>query len=117
MNYKIVNKEVVSFFLIFDFFNTYFLFSKVNENVTVTNLSETMYNYVVLSGDNTTVMYGQIVDYLQTFQAGIYERRDDYRYTGQNCSNSSLWNFPSNLLFTITVITTIGYGYVTPVSW
>ena len=44
-------------------------------------------------------------------------RRTDLRYTGQDCSTTSAWNFPSALLFTITVITTIGYGYVTPTSW
>ena len=62
-------------------------------------------------------MYAQIADYLSNFTDDVYDRRSDFRYTGQDCSTTSAWNFPSALLFTITVITTIGYGYVTPISW
>ncbi|CAF0731179.1 unnamed protein product [Didymodactylos carnosus] len=90
---------------------------KVGENVSVTNLSETMYNYVVLSGDNQTVMYDQMEDYLANFTTDIYARKDQLRYTGQDCDTVSGWSFPSAMLFTITVITTIGYGHITPVSW
>ncbi len=89
----------------------------MGENISITNISETMYNYVVLSNDNTTTMYAQIVGYLDNFTDEVYDRRTELRYTGQDCETTSGWNFPSALLFTITVITTIGYGYVTPTSW
>lgn len=62
-------------------------------------------------------MYDQIAGYLVNFTADVYERREQLRYTGQNCTEQSGWNFPSALLFAITVITSIGYGHVTPVSW
>jgi len=85
--------------------------------MSVTNISETMYNYVVIDSANTTTKYAEIYDYLYNFTNDVYNRRNLLRYTGQDCETTSAWNFPSALLFTITVITTIGYGYVTPVSW
>ena len=76
-----------------------------------------MYSYVVITDDNTTAMYAQMVTYLTNFTKDINQRRIELRYAGQDCTTESNWNFPSALLFAITVITTIGYGHVTPTSW
>jgi hypothetical protein len=90
---------------------------KVQENISITNISESMYNDVVLSDGNTTDLYAKMVYYMNNFTLDVYQRRLNYRYVGQDCITGSEWNFPSALLFTITVVTTIGYGYVTPTSW
>ena len=76
-----------------------------------------MYNYAAVSNVDTSIIYEKIVSYLENFTNDIYERKNDYRYTGQDCTTTSGWTFPSALLFTITIITSIGYGHVTPTSW
>jgi hypothetical protein len=76
-----------------------------------------MYNDVSLSTGDTDELYDQIVDLVENFTNDVYDRKNNFRYTGQNCSNTTGWTFPSALLFTITIITTIGYGHITPVSW
>jgi hypothetical protein len=85
--------------------------------MSVSNLSETIYNYVVISNDNISLMYTQMESYLANYTSDIYDRRSLLRYTGQDCSTTSGWSFPSALLFTITVVTSIGYGQITPTSW
>lgn len=41
---------------------------------------------------------------------------DSYKYSGMPCDVNS-WIFESSILFTMTLITTIGYGHITPETW
>ena len=44
-----------------------------------------MYSYVAISNDDTEASYEQIVSYLENFTNDVYDRRDNLRYTGQDC--------------------------------
>ncbi|CAF3165015.1 unnamed protein product [Rotaria socialis] len=91
--------------------------ASLEESIEVTDLSEEIYDYVISSTDNITEIYQGVVDYLDNFTSDIYDRKSTYNYVGQDCPTASGWIYSSALLFTINVITTIGFGQVTPVSW
>jgi len=67
------------------------------------------------SKDNSTVATENLVALLVDFRNQVLSVRGSYYYTGQDCStDSSVWNFLNVLLFTITIVSTIGYGQISP---
>lgn len=62
--------------------------------------------------DGPSVYNPKLMKMLSEFATEINSIKDKYKYSGQDCENTSLWNYWSAILFTITVVTTMGYGHV-----
>jgi hypothetical protein len=54
---------------------------------------------------------------LREFRRQIIEIQENTTYYGQDCELDSKWNLFSSILFTITTISTIGYGFTAPITW
>ncbi|CAF0847712.1 unnamed protein product [Rotaria sordida] len=67
--------------------------------------------------DNTTVAYAKIGSMLYDYRDFVITTGLKYRYYGDDCSIVNKWTYPNSLLFAITIITTIGYGNITPMTW
>lgn len=84
-----------------------------------------LFNYIFFntSSDadtaNATGRYGpsvynpQIQTWLYNFSTYVMSVSSKYGYTGQDCETQSMWQYMSAMLFTFTVVSTIGYGHVT----
>jgi len=68
------------------------------------------------SKDNETVANLKIEKLLVAYRDDIFDIQDTYGYSGQDCEQSK-WNFPDALLFSVTIITTIGFGNISPSTW
>ncbi|CAF1147059.1 unnamed protein product [Didymodactylos carnosus] len=92
----------------------------------VNQLKQTLVSYIQfnttstgtdLTKDNMTTAYQKIGLMLIDFRTNVLNITSTYRYEGDDCSEVNKWTFPGALLFAITIITTIGYGNITPVTW
>lgn len=66
------------------------------------------------SKDNITVATETIDQWLIDFKDSLMSNQGNYGFSGQDCTNGLKWSFTGALLFTVTIITTIGYGQLPP---
>lgn len=83
-------------------------FDEEEKNLTSTSLNFTSENQM------PEVVIDQM---LRDFRDVVLSIEAKYKYFGRDCVENSKWKFFSSLLFSITIITTIGYGHVTPTTW
>jgi hypothetical protein len=71
------------------------------------------------STSNNTIRepYYPINILLEQFRDEVIEISYNYRYSGRECGEDSKWTFFSSLLFTITLMSTVGFGHVAPQTW
>ena len=63
--------------------------------------------------DNTTVAFEKIGQMLYDYRDFVIQTTTKYRSYGEDCSVTNKWTYPNALLFSITIISTIGYGNIT----
>ncbi|UJR31068.1 hypothetical protein I4U23_018578 [Adineta vaga] len=90
--------------------------SYIQYNTTTTSLVTLPSATYVLERDNQTVAYEKLALMLTNYREFIITTGTKYRYYGDSCSVVK-WTFANSLLFAITIITTIGYGNITPMTW
>ncbi|CAF0868537.1 unnamed protein product [Didymodactylos carnosus] len=97
-----------------------------DQQTSINQLKQTLVSYIQFnttsSGadstkDNMTTAYQKIGSMLIDFRTNVLNITSTFKYEGQDCSEVNKWTFPGALLFSITVITTIGFGNITPVTW
>jgi potassium channel subfamily K, invertebrate len=97
---------------------------KGEEATTITKLKADLLTYIQFNitsnpsdtdKDNETVTNKKIETWLVDFREKVLEVQDDYGYTG-SCEKPK-WDLPGAILFAVTIITTIGYGNITPATW
>jgi hypothetical protein len=83
------------------------------------NLDNAINNNLMISSSNNTITepYYTINILLEQFRDEIIEISYNYRYSGRECGEDSKWTFFSSLLFTITLMSTVGFGHVAPQTW
>ena len=65
-----------------------------------------------LSKDGPNIYNPILTQWLIDFRVKIIQLNSNYKYNGQDCENESMWTYFSALLFTFSVVSTIGYGHV-----
>lgn len=58
-----------------------------------------------------------IDQFLNDFKQIVLDIQKETHYSGQDCIEDSRWTFYSALLFTISIMSSVGYGNVSPLTW
>jgi hypothetical protein len=99
------------------------LFNYIRLNLT--EIETVLYKELNQSGQNNYDLYIQKrIEFSNSYHKDAHENlmkfRDEilaiektYKYRGQNCINDTSWTIESSLLYTLTLLSTIGYGHVT----
>jgi hypothetical protein len=82
-------------------------------NFIMLNMTNDQNEFINNNYDNNLILVNLFKDYRNQ----VLDNSDTYLYTGQNCDKVTRWNLASSFLFTLTLITTIGYGHIAPVTW
>ena len=69
------------------------------------------------NNNNNNEPYPYINSLLADFRRKIIEIQDNTSFYGQDCVIDSKWSLFSAILFTITTISTVGYGFIAPLTW
>ncbi|CAF0991018.1 unnamed protein product [Rotaria sordida] len=96
--------------------------------VEINNLKQKIVNYIqkntttstdffAVGKDNTTIAFAKIGSMLYEYREFIIGINSKYQYYVDDCGHLRQWSYANSLLFSITVITTIGYGNITPTTW
>ena len=65
---------------------------------------------------NETAFEDKVNESLYTYVEKLVEASNDVGFDGSNDTWDKAWTFPNSLLFTVTIMTTVGYGHISPKS-
>ena len=95
-------------------FNLLFVNNTDDENMSDNETVNFIENYEQDSNIKQNRNFRQII---KEFRSKIIDIQDIYKYYGQNCSLDNHWHIQSAFLYTLSLITSIGYGSIVPTTW
>ena len=90
-------------------FNYIYLNTTSNPWLPVDNSSGTV---SATTKDGPSIYQPKLTTWLKDFRDNIIALNSDYKYRGQDCETQSMWTYFSSVLFTFSVVSTIGYGHI-----
>ncbi|CAF2057795.1 unnamed protein product [Rotaria magnacalcarata] len=74
-------------------------------------------NWLSEGKDNATVALEKIGSMLYGYRDFVIQAASQQLFFRDDCLITVDWTYPNALLFAITILTTIGYGNITPLTW
>lgn len=89
--------------------------------LTTTNIYANLSHQMNTNSTNTTRHHNEEYPFINVlladFRRKILEIQVNTSYYGQDCVLDTKWSLFSAILFTITTISTVGYGFIAPLTW